>query len=66
MSDAIPFDRSQPLSSIGVSHLRPFVRRIIANNGGPFTFTGTCSYLVGTKTLAIIDPGPDEIGRAHV
>ena len=60
MSDAISFDRSEPLSSTGVVHLRPLVRRLVANNGGPFTFTGTCSYLVGTKTLAIIDPGPDD------
>ena len=60
MSDAISFDRSEPLSSTGVVHLRPLVRRLVANNGGPFTFTGTCSYLVGTKTLAVIDPGPDD------
>ena len=26
---------------------------------GPFTFTGTCSYIVGQGRVAIIDPGPD-------
>ena len=25
---------------------------------GPFTFTGTCSYVVGRGEVAIIDPGP--------
>ena len=37
----------------------PLVRRIVAGNGGPFTFTGTCSYVVGRGKVAIIDPGPD-------
>ena len=60
MSDTLSFDRSEPLSATGAEWLRPTVRRIIAPNSGPFTFTGTCSYLVGTKTLAIIDPGPDD------
>ncbi len=40
----------------------PLVHRLIANNPSPFTFTGTCSYLVGQDELAIIDPGPlDEV-----
>lgn len=36
------------------------VLRITAPNGGPFTFHGTNSYLVGTDRLAIVDPGPDD------
>lgn len=36
----------------------PLVRRVIANNPGPFTYTGTGTYIVGSKELAIIDPGP--------
>ncbi len=36
------------------------VARITANNPGPFTFHGTNSYLFGTDTLAVIDPGPDD------
>ena len=31
---------------------------MIADNGGPFTFTGTCSYIVGRGEVAIVDPGP--------
>ncbi|MBA2125105.1 MBL fold metallo-hydrolase [Hyphomicrobium methylovorum] len=36
------------------------ILRIVANNPGPFTFKGTNSYLVGSTSLAIIDPGPDD------
>lgn len=34
------------------------VRRIVANNPSPFTFTGTGTYVVGRGTVAVIDPGP--------
>jgi len=36
----------------------PLTRRLIAPNSGAFTFTGTCSYIVGKGEVAIIDPGP--------
>jgi glyoxylase-like metal-dependent hydrolase (beta-lactamase superfamily II) len=32
---------------------------LTAPNPGPFTYTGTNSYIVGTDRLAVIDPGPD-------
>jgi glyoxylase-like metal-dependent hydrolase (beta-lactamase superfamily II) len=39
----------------------PRVRRITAENPGPFTFHGTNTYLVGdARSLAVIDPGPDD------
>ena len=38
--------------------ITPLVKRLIAKNPGPFTFTGTGTFIVGTKELAIIDPGP--------
>jgi glyoxylase-like metal-dependent hydrolase (beta-lactamase superfamily II) len=44
--------------------LSPLVRRMVAGNAGPFTFTGTCTYVVGRGDVAIIDPGPDD--PAHV
>lgn len=34
------------------------VRRVVAPNAGPFTYTGTCSYIVGEGAVAIVDPGP--------
>lgn len=43
-----------------IEQLEPLVRRVLAPNGSPFTYTGTQSYLVGTvEGLAVIDPGPD-------
>ncbi|PDT02114.1 MBL fold metallo-hydrolase [Rhizobium chutanense] len=39
------------------------IARVTAENPGPFTFFGTNSYLVGTSSLAIIDPGPED--EAH-
>ena len=38
----------------------PGVLRVTAPNAGPFTFRGTNTYLVGERSLAIIDPGPDD------
>ena len=37
--------------------------RLTVNNPGPFTFHGTNSYILGTDTLAVIDPGPED--EAH-
>ncbi|MGO8737638.1 MBL fold metallo-hydrolase [Rhodoblastus sp.] len=37
----------------------PLVRRIVAPNPGPFTFTGTCTYVVGAGEVVVVDPGPD-------
>ena len=37
----------------------PTIRRIVAQNPGPFTFKGTGTYVVGHGKVAVIDPGPD-------
>ena len=42
-----------------VTQVSPLVRRIVCDNPGPFTFTGTCTYIVGRGAVAIIDPGPE-------
>jgi glyoxylase-like metal-dependent hydrolase (beta-lactamase superfamily II) len=38
--------------------LSPLIRRIVADNPGPFTFMGTGTYVVGHGKVAVIDPGP--------
>jgi glyoxylase-like metal-dependent hydrolase (beta-lactamase superfamily II) len=40
--------------------LEPGLRRILAPNPSPMTFRGTNTYLLGTRDLAVIDPGPDD------
>ena len=42
-----------------VERLGPRVRRVLAPNPSPFTYTGTQTYLVGEGEVAVIDPGPD-------
>jgi glyoxylase-like metal-dependent hydrolase (beta-lactamase superfamily II) len=37
----------------------PLVTRVLAPNPSAFTYTGTQSYIVGQRDLAIVDPGPD-------
>ena len=41
-----------------IERLGPLVRRLLAPNPSPFTFTGTQSYIVGNGEVALIDPGP--------
>ena len=43
-----------------VERVSPLVRRVLARNPSPFTYTGTGTYIVGAGTVAIIDPGPDD------
>ncbi|NNM75729.1 MBL fold metallo-hydrolase [Sphingomonas sp. ID1715] len=40
--------------------LEPLVRRVLAGNPSPFTYTGTQTYIVGHGEVAVIDPGPDD------
>lgn len=41
--------------------LEPLVRRVLAPNPSPFTFTGTETYIVGAShEVAVIDPGPND------
>ncbi len=41
--------------------IAPKVRRVLARNPSPFTYTGTQTYLVGDGAdIAVIDPGPAE------
>jgi glyoxylase-like metal-dependent hydrolase (beta-lactamase superfamily II) len=64
MSDDIPFDKTLDLAPGTVEEVAPGVRRLLANNPGPFTFKGTLSYIVGRGRVAVIDPGP--LDEAHI
>lgn len=64
MAEDIPFDRRFDALPGVVDEVAPGVRRVLAPNPGPFTFTGTCTYIVGRGEVAIIDPGPDD--ASHV
>ncbi len=57
---AIPFVKEFPFDYGAPSRLSPLIRRVIAKNPGPFTYTGSGTYIVGPDEgpLAVIDPGP--------
>lgn len=50
--------RVDPMSDTVVT-LEPLVRRVLAPNPSPFTYTGTQTYIIGQDEVAVIDPGPD-------
>ena len=60
----LPFKTTMEFAYGEPRELVPGVSRIVANNPGPFTFKGTNTYLVGRKSLAVIDPGPGD--AAHL
>ena len=64
MSEDIPFNKTLDLAPDTVDEPVPGVRRVMANNPGPFTFKGTLSYIIGRGKVAIVDPGPDD--PAHI
>jgi glyoxylase-like metal-dependent hydrolase (beta-lactamase superfamily II) len=60
MADDLTFNRDFDRPPDKPEPVAPGVRRVLAPNAGPFTFTGTCTYIVGDGEVAIIDPGPDD------
>lgn len=58
MSEDIPFNKKLDLAPNTVDEPMPGVRRVMADNPGPFTFKGTMSYIIGRGKVAIVDPGP--------
>ncbi len=55
----IPYVRELSFAYGRPDRLSPLIRRVVAENPGPFTFRGTGTYLVGRGEVAVIDPGPD-------
>jgi glyoxylase-like metal-dependent hydrolase (beta-lactamase superfamily II) len=60
----IPFVRELDVAPGRIDQVSPLIRRVIAANPGPFTFTGTGTYIVGRPGggagVAVIDPGPPD------
>ena len=53
----------QPWPTGLAEDVEPLVKRVLAPNPSPYTFTGTQTYVVGEPDgpdCAVIDPGPDE------
>jgi glyoxylase-like metal-dependent hydrolase (beta-lactamase superfamily II) len=55
----IPYVRELEFEYGRAAQVSPLIRRVIANNPGPFTHYGTGTYIVGRGDVAVIDPGPD-------
>ena len=55
----IPFVKHMTFDYGRAEQVSPLIRRVIARNPGPFTYTGTGAHIVGHGTVAVIDPGPD-------
>lgn len=58
MSAELAFNRSVDVDYGVPQEVVPGIRRIVANNPGPYTFLGTNTYVVGNGKVAVIDPGP--------
>src|SRR5688572_22583899 len=59
----IPFVREIEFEYGRCDQVSPLIRRVIADNPGPFTYTGTGTYIVGRGVVTVIDPGPDLDGH---
>ncbi len=55
----IPYVRDIDIEYGRCDRVSPLIRRVTADNPGPFTFRGTGTYIVGAGAVAVIDPGPD-------
>ena len=64
----IPFVRKFDFAYGRRDQVSPLIQRVICENPGPFTFTGTGTYILGRPAdgagVAVIDPGP--IDEAHL
>ena len=56
------FDAAVPANG-EIRQITPLIRRRICSNAGPFTASGTCTYVIGTGAVAVLDPGPDDPGH---
>ena len=65
----IPYVRQFDFTYGHRDQVSPLIQRVIADNPGPFTFTGTGTYIVERDmpgaSVAVIDPGPDDEAHLH-
>lgn len=65
----IPYVRQFDFTYGRRDQVSPLIQRVIADNPGPFTFTGTGTYIVGRDLpgarVAVIDPGPEDEAHLH-
>jgi glyoxylase-like metal-dependent hydrolase (beta-lactamase superfamily II) len=59
-SESDPFVSAREPPPRALTQVSPMVRRLVAPNASPFTFNGTCTYIVGRNRVAIVDPGPED------
>ena len=57
---AIPYIKDIEFEYGVVEQMTPLIRRVIANNPGPFTYVGTGVYIIGHGEVAVLDPGPEQ------
>jgi glyoxylase-like metal-dependent hydrolase (beta-lactamase superfamily II) len=57
--DSLNFKTDMEFTYGAPSPMGPGIVRVVAKNPSFFTFKGTNTYLVGSTSLAVIDPGPD-------
>ncbi len=64
MAEPLSFKTAMEFAYGVPRELSPGVVRLVAKNPSPYTYKGTNSYLVGSRSLALIDPGP--VDDAHL
>lgn len=66
MAVQIPFVREMEVRYGQARQVSPLIRRVLADNPGPFTYLGTGVYIIGAGEVAMIDPGPVQPGHHEV
>ncbi|MEQ1618540.1 MAG: MBL fold metallo-hydrolase [Terricaulis sp.] len=61
MAYKIEFVREMEFTYGEAQQVSPLIRRVVADNPGPFTYKGTGVYIIGEGEVALIDPGPDTL-----
>jgi glyoxylase-like metal-dependent hydrolase (beta-lactamase superfamily II) len=59
----IPYLREAEVRYGEVDRVSALIRRVMADNPGPYTYLGTGTYLVGRGEVAVVDPGPRKPGH---